>query len=375
MNGRKVSIIIPDLSGYGTTRAYTIGEGLKRLGFQVKLYGFLFGKKIYPIPPYGLPVTYFYGKPFPSLIKTMWDLMGEIDGDIIYVIKPQMTSFGVGYLKAWREKKPIIVDLDDWEMAEWGGDDWQFNFQGNLRKPGHPIYVKFLERILDKVNAITVSSRYLQYRYGGTYLPNVRDTDAFNPSNYDSEKLREENGLSNYRLLMFTGTAKPSQGIEDVLTALEILNNPQLKLVLVGGNCHQESYYQQLWERWGRWIVTIKPQAFDEMARVISLSHIIVFTPHDSIINQAKCPLEVIEGMAMAKPILASAVGETPAILGNTGFLVSPQSPEAIAKTINEILVDYESALKRGELARQRCLQHYSMVNLTKNLETVLRLI
>ncbi|MCX8079311.1 MAG: group 1 glycosyl transferase, partial [Geminocystis sp.] len=291
MSGDRIAIIIPDLSGYGTTRAYIIGEGLKRLGFRVKLYGFLFGREIYPIPPYGLPVTYFYGKPLPSLIKTMWDLTGEIDGDVIYVIKPQMTSFGVGYLKAWRERKPIILDLDDWEMAEWGGDEWRFSFQGDLRKPGHPIYVKFLERILDKVNAITVSSRFLQYRYGGTYLPSVRDTDVFNPSNYDSEKLRQENGLSNYKLLMFTGTAKPTQGIEDILTALDILNNPQLKLVLVGGNCYHESYYQQLWERWGRWLVTIKPQAFDEMARVISLSHIIVFTPHDLITNQAKCPL------------------------------------------------------------------------------------
>ncbi|MCS6941317.1 MAG: hypothetical protein NZM30_00550 [Geminocystis sp.] len=70
-------------------------------------------------------------------------------------------------------------------------------------------------------------------------------------------------------------------------------------MVLVEGNCYHESYCQQLWERWGRWLVTIKPQAFDEMARVISLSHIIVFTPHDLITNQAKCPLEVIEAMAI----------------------------------------------------------------------------
>lgn len=381
---KKISVLIPDLSLHGTTRGYTISQGLQKLGYQVNVYGFLFGSEIYPPPPYSLPITYFHGKPLPSLVKTMFDLSGEIEGDILYVIKPQLSSFGVGLIKAWRGKKPLILDLDDWEMGEWGGDDWQyqgqivndiFNQDSALRKPGHPLYLKWLEKAMNRVNGITVSSKFLEYRYGGTYLPNVRDTEVFNPDNFNSEELRAKYGLGNYKLLMVTGTAKPSQGIEDILTALDQLNNPQLRLVLVGGNPENKDYNQQLLQKWGHWIIIIQPQSFDQIQDAIALSHIMMITPQNLPVNVAKCPLELIEAMAMAKPIIATEVGEIPHILGDTGYLINPQSPQEIAQQITFIMDNYEEAEKRGKLARERCKNNYSSDKLIKTLDQVLTII
>lgn len=384
MSEKKISVLIPDLSLHGTTRGYTISQGLQKLGYQVNIYGFLFGDEIYPSPPYGLPITYFHGKPLPSLVKTMFDLSGEIDGDILYVIKPQLSSFGVGLIKAWRGKKPLILDLDDWEMGEWGGDDWQyqgqifhdvFNQNSDLRKPGHPLYLKWLEKAMNRVGGITVSSKFLEYRYGGTYLPNVRDTQVFNPDNFNEEELREKYGLNNYKLLMVTGTCKTGQGIEDILTALDQLNNPQLRLILVGGNPENKDYYQQLQQKWGKWIITIQPQSFDQIQNAIALSHIMMITPHNLPANIAKCPLELIEAMAMAKPIIATKVGEIPHILSDTGYLINPQSPTEIAQQISLLFSDYEEAQQRGKLARQRCENYYSINNLTHTLAQVLSFI
>ncbi|PHV61087.1 glycosyltransferase [Cyanobacterium aponinum] len=384
MSEKKISVLIPDLSLHGTTRGYTISQGLQKLGYQVNIYGFLFGGEIYPSPPYGLPITYFHGKPLPSLVKTMFDLSGEIDGDILYVIKPQLSSFGVGLIKAWRGKKPLILDLDDWEMGEWGGDDWQYQGQifhdvfsqdSDLRKPGHPLYLKWLEKAMNRVGGITVSSKFLEYRYGGTYLPNVRDTQVFNPDNFNGEELREKYGLNNYKLLMVTSTCKAGQGIEDILTALDQLNNSQLRLILVGGNPENKDYYQQLQEKWGKWIITIQPQSFDQIQNAIALSHIMMVTPHNLPANIAKCPLELIEAMAMAKPIIATKVGEIPHILSDTGYLINPQSPAEIAQQISLLFSDYEEAKQRGKLARQRCENYYSINNLTHTLAQVLSFI
>ncbi|WPF89849.1 glycosyltransferase [Cyanobacterium aponinum AL20118] len=384
MSEKKISVLIPDLSLHGTTRGYTISQGLQKLGYQVNIYGFLFGGEIYPSPPYGLPITYFHGKPLPSLVKTMFDLSGEIDGDILYVIKPQLSSFGVGLIKAWRGKKPLILDLDDWEMGEWGGDDWQYQGQifhdvfsqdSDLRKPGHPLYLKWLEKAMNRVGGITVSSKFLEYRYGGTYLPNVRDTQVFNPDNFNGEELREKYGLNNYKLLMVTNTCKAGQGIEDILTALDQLNNSQLRLILVGGNPENKDYYQQLQEKWGKWIITIQPQSFDQIQNAIALSHIMMITPHNLPANIAKCPLELIEAMAMAKPIIATKVGEIPHILSDTGYLINPQSPAEIAQQISLLFSDYEEAQQRGKLARQRCENYYSINNLTHTLAQVLSFI
>jgi hypothetical protein len=80
-NKTKISVIVPDLSSQGTTRGYIITQGLQKLGYQVNIFGFLYGEHIYPEPPYFLPITYFHGVNLPSFIKTALNFMTEIDGD------------------------------------------------------------------------------------------------------------------------------------------------------------------------------------------------------------------------------------------------------------------------------------------------------
>ncbi|MGI0480048.1 glycosyltransferase [Geminocystis sp. CENA526] len=382
-NQTKISVIIPDLANKGTTRGYIIAQALQKLGYQVNIFGFLYGEKIYPEPPYNLPITYFHGVNLPKFITTVLDFIKEIDGDILYVIKPQLSSFGMALIKAWRSKKPIILDIDDWEMAEFGGDDWQYQgslindilaTNSELKKPQYPLYTKWLEKAIEKVNGITVSSKFLEYRYGGTYLPNVKDTDLFDPSKFDREAIKTSYGLSNYKILMFTGTAKPEQGLEDIFTALDSLNQNDLKLFLVGGNTSQTDYVNSLIEKWGRWIAQVPPQSFDAMPQVIAMADIIMVTATDNIINVAKFPLELIEAMAMAKPIIATKVGEIPNILQDTGYLVEARSSSDIAQKIQEIFADYSQAQSKGNLARERCVNHYSMDNMTKTLQQVISL-
>ena len=380
---KKISLLVPDVSSQGTTRGYIIAQGLQKLGYQVKLFGFIFGEQMYPESPYGLPIAYIGGSKLPGLIKTAFKFLKDIDGDILYVMKPQLTSLGVALLKSWRGKKPIILDFDDWEMAKWGGDEWQHQGNllrdflpqdGKLRNPYHPFYLKWLEKSIDRVNGITVTSKFLEYRYGGTYLPNAVDTNVYDPSNFDTKTIREKSGLDGFKLLMFNGTAKPNQGVENILTALQQLNNPQLRLVLVGGNPQYEDYRQELYEKWQPWVVLIKPQPFQQTAAIVSIADMMIVTPPESDTNVAKCPLELLESMAMAKTIIATKVGEIPAIVGNTGYLVPPQNPGAIAEQINFILENEQEAQNRGKLARQRCLDKYSMNNLTKALEQIMTL-
>ena len=338
-------------------------------------------KQMYPEPPYGLPIAYIGGSNLPGLIKTAFKFLKDIDGDILYVIKPQLASFGLALLKTWRGKKPIILDFDDWEMGKWGVDEWQHQGNllrdflpqdGELRNPHHPFYLKWLEKSIDRVNGITISSKFLEYRYGGTYLPSAVDTDVYDPNRFDRQKIRQDSGLDNFKLLMFTGTAKPNQGMESILTALQQLNNPQLRLVLLGGNPQYEDYRQKLYEKWQPWVVLIKPQPFQQTAAIVSMADMMIVAPPENENNVAKCPLELIESMAMAKPIIATKAGEIPSILEDTGYLVPPQNPTAIVEQIKFILENEEEAKNKGELARQRCLETYSMKKLTATLEQVM---
>ena len=62
----------------------------------------------------------------------------------------------------------------------------------------------------------------------GGYLPNGKDIGLFNPDFYNPEQIRSQLGFSDYRILMLPGAPRPHKGVEDVLDALELLNQDDL---------------------------------------------------------------------------------------------------------------------------------------------------
>ena len=370
---KKVSLLAPDLSGGGGTRAYLLAKVLQKLDFDVEVLGFLFGESLYPLPPEDLSVKWVKGCNYPQLISSIKNIHKEIDGDIIYAIKPRLTSFGMALLKALGSNKPIILDIDDWEMSWFGGDDWQYNpnprkiardlikKDGALRNPEHPLYLSWMEKLIDRANGLTVNTKFLKYRYGGTYLPSGKDTDLFAPSKFNPEECRVKYGLSEFKVLMFPGTARPHKGLEDVLEALEFLNQPDLRLVLVGGRDVGDDYVKKLMAGQGHRVIKLPQTPLDKMPEVVAAAHIIVVPQRESLTACAQFPIKLTDGMAMAKPIISTNVGDIPKILGNTGYLVEPSSPEQIAQEINLIFANLETANAKGQEARKRCVNNYSI--------------
>ncbi|MEP0872186.1 glycosyltransferase family 4 protein [Trichocoleus desertorum AS-A10] len=382
-NRQKISVITPDLSGGGVTRAYLLSQVLQKLDYDVEVVGFLFGPSIYPNPPIGLPVHAFPGCNYPRLLSPAKQLLDQVNGDIIYAIKPRPTSFGMALLKQLFSKRPVVLDIDDWELSWYGGDKWAYRPtvkqlardvlkpEGALRQPEHPLYLKWSENLVSRANAITVDTQFLQDRFGGTYLPNGKDTALFDPEKYDLETSRERYGLSGYRVLMFPGTPRPHKGLEDVLLALEMLNEPDLRLVMVGGR-RPDDYDRQLVERWGQWIIQLPRYPVEQMPEIVAAAHVVVVPQRDTPTAKAQFPLKLTDGMAMAKPILSTKVGDIPTILAGVGYLVEPNSPEQIAEQLRAIFQDWESACQLGLKARQKCIEHYSTDAMASTLEELL---
>jgi glycosyltransferase involved in cell wall biosynthesis len=369
----KISVIAPDLSGGGGTRVYLVAKVLQKLNFQVEVVGFAFQEKIYPLPPDNLPVKLIKGCNYPTFFKSIQESLKAIDGDIIYTIKPRATSFGVGLIQQFLKKRPLFLDIDDWEMSWFGGDNWQYKPKlkqllrdilknnGVLKDPQHPLYLKWCENLISKADLITVNTEFLQKRYGGIYLPNGKDTHLFDPNHFNPEVSREKYGLSHYRILMFPGTARPHKGIEDVIEALNYLNWTDLRLVLVGGRDIGDRYLEQLIELGNKWIIQLPSIPLDQMPEVVSAAHIIVIPQRETATANAQCPIKLSDGMAMAKPIIATRVGEIPKVLGETGYLVDPQSPQQIATQIEAIFQNLDQANHLGWQARKRCIKYYSI--------------
>ncbi|MBW4539845.1 MAG: glycosyltransferase family 4 protein [Myxacorys chilensis ATA2-1-KO14] len=382
----KVSILTPNFSKGGVDRAYLLAQVLRSLNHDVEILGFLFGEKIYPEPPPDLPIVCLPGNQ-PPLFASVRHLLSRIDGGVVYAVKPKPASFGVALLKKLQMRCPVILDIDDWEMSWMGGDEWRYRpglkqfardvlkSDGALRSLDHPLYLQAMEKLVSRADAITVDTQFLKNRFGGVYLPNGKDTSMFDPQKHDPEESRRKYGLSDYRVLMFPGASRPHKGLEDVLVALDRLDQPDLKLVIVGGSPYDD-YDRHLIEKWGRWVIKLPPAPFWQMPEIVAAAHVVVVPQRDTVTAQAQFPIKLTEGMAMAKPILASRVGDIPEILGNTGFLVNPGSPEHIAERISEIFQDWDLAQDRGLQARERCLAHYSvnaMAPIVENLLSQLR--
>jgi glycosyltransferase involved in cell wall biosynthesis len=242
---------------------------------------------------------------------------------------------------------------------------------GALRQPDHPLYLRWIEKLIARADAVTVHTQFLQQRFGGVSIPNGKDVQLFSPELYDPLAAKQKYGLSDYRVLMFPGAPRPYKGVEDILMALDRLEQPDLRLVIVGGSPYDD-YDQQLMQQWGRWIVKLPALPHTQMPEAIAAADVIVVPQRDTPAAQAQFPLKLTDGMAMAKPILATRVGDIPAILADTGYLVEPGQTDQLAAGIQQIFADPVTATAKGVQARIRCVEHYSIEAMAARLTPLL---
>ncbi|MBF2001386.1 MAG: glycosyltransferase family 4 protein [Synechococcales cyanobacterium M58_A2018_015] len=380
---RKISLLVWNLStNDGAIRASLLGEALKRLGYDVEILGFLFGDSVYAAMPRHFPIVTVAGGQYPQFFRSIWQGLNQISGDVIYAIKPQPGSFGVALLKKLQTRRPVILDIDDWELSWHGGDSFAYPWRpkqlfrdlckpnGALRRPDHPLYLQWMEKLIPYADAITVHTSFLQKRFGGTFVPNGKDTTVFDPQKYDGAALKARYGLENYRTLMFPGAPRPYKGLEDVLAALELLDQPDLKLVIVGGNPY-DNYDETLRQQWGHRLIQLPRQPADAMPELVAAADVVVVPQRDTDATRAQFPLKLTDGMAMAKPVLATRVGDIPAILGEAGYLVDPSSPDQLAAQIQWIFEHPEEAAAKGQQARIRCVEQCSIDTMASQLSQV----
>ncbi len=80
--------------------------------------------------------------------------------------------------------------------------------------------------------------------------------------------------------------------------------------------------------------------------------------------NRARSSAKVLELMAAGLPIVAYAVGDLPATLGDAGVLVPPGDEVAFAMSVVALLSDPERACRLGAAARARVLERFTWARL-----------
>jgi glycosyltransferase involved in cell wall biosynthesis len=81
----------------------------------------------------------------------------------------------------------------------------------------------------------------------------------------------------------------------------------------------------------------------------------------------------LLEAMAAGRPIVATAVGGNPELItdGETGLLVPPQDPEALAAAMLRLIRDPALARRLGQAARRRVETDFTLEAMVRRLETL----
>ena len=358
----KVSVLCFDLSNNSFGRAVLLAQALS--GFcDVEIVGpSRRGDIWFPLRQTSFSVKNFEWKRYPFFVPVVQRILREIDGDVILASKLMPTSFGIGLLKKWVSGKPLIVDIDDWEL----GFFYHSGFWGrvgrllNFSNPNGLSYAWLMERLVRYADAVSVSNQFLQNKYEGTLVPHCRDTSILDPNRFDSEAIKETWGLKGKKILMFLGTPRPHKGVDDLRMALEKIDDPDAYLLIVGAD--DPTFFGG-----AKWVavrerVRVLPKIpFENLPEYLAAADILLVPQRQTTDSVGQMPAKLFDAMAMGKPIVSTRVSDIVEVLGDCGYLVDPGKPAQLSRAIQYILDHPEEARRKGQEARERCKRLYDI--------------
>ena len=357
----KISVLAFDLSDNATGRADLLAR-LLAPRWEVEVVGPRFGTAVWR-PAIGGTVSHRAlavggACRYPRFARLWRDLLARADGDVLYASKPRPTSYGAALLARRQRRRPLLLDIDDWEVGffrragAWG----TLGRALNLRNPNGLPWTWLMERLAGRADGLTVASRFLQRRFGGTLITHVRDTEAWDPARYDRAEARARLGVGAERVVMFLGTPRGHKGVDDLVEAVGELG-AGVRLVLVGADLEGEAA-----RRWAArpWVRLVGEIAFDDVPRYLVAADAVAVPQRATSDTVGQVPAKIFDAMALARPIVSTAVSMIPEILEGCGVLVPPGDVIALAASLRRLLDDPDGAAELGRRARARCEQHYS---------------
>lgn len=208
-----------------------------------------------------------------------------------------------------------------------------------------------------------VAQQFAELSVEVVVIPNGIPLEKFTPGP-KLEQLRRELGLSEEdQIALIVGRLTPWKGHQELLEAISILvgSRPRLKLIVVGEVAFWEDNYEQ----------QLKQQAAElgvadrvvwtgfrtDVPDLLRLCDVFVLPSVNEPFGRA-----IIEAMAVGCPVVATDSGGVPEVVqdGETGMLVPPGEPEALAQAIETLLADPGKAEQMGRAGLSRAREKFN---------------
>ncbi len=171
-------------------------------------------------------------------------------------------------------------------------------------------------------------------------------------------------------LLLFVGRFRHYKGLDYLLAALRAVPAAQLVLVGTGG---EEPHLQRLAEQLGlaervHWAGDV---ADAELPAYYAAADVFVLPAH---LRAEAFGIVQLEALAAGRPIVSTELGTGTSYVNQheqTGLVVPPADPAALAQAINRLLADAELRARYGAAGQRRAREHFAPARMIDQIEQV----
>lgn len=207
-------------------------------------------------------------------------------------------------------------------------------------------------------------------------IPNGYDTERFAPSDVFHSRVRSELGVSSDQLLIghvgrWNSSKDPLNFVKAIglLKKRGLINNKEVKALMVGRGVDPQ--YQ--------------PTLADTLKQY-DCGDLFIFTGERRDVNELLAGLDLFclssrdeafpnvlaEAMSTAVPCITTDVGDARWIVGETGWVVQKEDSVSLAEAIAAAIVEPKAQrASRGQLARARIVEHFSLENSVRRFANV----
>lgn len=342
----RIAVICHDVEGNALGRAMVLAELLRPVA-EVRIVGF--GGRVWG-PGADVPVTLIPRPPTNAHLPAAARQLGRAvhDATILVASKTRVLSYGL--TAAIRGGRPHILDVDDLEHVFVRR---RFGWLRQLVEPDREPLTRVLERIPASVSGVTVASRALQHRYGGTWIPHVRDRTVYHrQAEAEGPRVRRSLGLEDRFVVGFVGTPRTHKGLQVAAKAI-VGTDPAVRL-LVAGNEPEDPEMRRIQEIAGGRVLALGIVPMTAIPGLLGACDIVLIPQLPSAASVYQSPAKLFDAMAAGSAIIASDIGDALEVLGSAGIFAAPGDPVSLARAILTLRSDpgRRSQLRRESAAR-----------------------
>jgi glycosyltransferase involved in cell wall biosynthesis len=166
------------------------------------------------------------------------------------------------------------------------------------------------------------------------------------------------------RILLAICRLTPQKGVDVAVRALAEVRREHAEAVLVVlGEGPERDALEWLARDLGVGDAVFLPGRAGDVAEWLARAEILVHP-----VRWEGFGLALLEAMLSERPVVASAVSSVPEIVadGETGLLVPPDDPSALAAALSRLLTDRESAARYGSAGRERARREFSVERMAR---------